>query len=60
MEKLNLQDGYRRLNIDNKFDSDEEVYIEVEDTYDGGEIVFYANKPQLEDIYSHIGELLGK
>lgn len=60
LKDLELTSGIKKLVIEGEFDSDKEVYIVVEDTSSDHEIGFYAMEVDLEDMYEHIGKLLGK
>lgn len=60
LKDLELTYGVKKLTIEGQFDSDEEVYIVVEDTWNGNEVGLYAMEIDLEKMYEHLGKLLGK
>lgn len=60
LKDLEITCGTKKLTIEGQFDSDEEVYMVVEDTWNGNEVGLYAMEIDLEKMYEHLGKLLGK
>ncbi|ULF48832.1 hypothetical protein [Bacillus phage BillyBob] len=59
-ETLELLRRSRLLEIENEFDKDGELGITIEDIGYNESVTVYLDKHDLETVYIHLGQVLGK
>lgn len=60
LETLELLRRSRLLEIENEFDKDGELGITIEDIGYNESVTVYLDKYDLETVYTHLGQVLGK